>query len=137
MVSTYGERLGQAMRFAKKERKDLAHAIGTTVQAVGAVINGKTTAFTTENNANAAAFLKINAYWLATGKGEMLPCVTSEAPQTSVASLEQALEIVSRAMLLSDELTLDQVRPLLVRLVDQPSRYSEITHRIGILLGKR
>lgn len=75
------------MRFAKKERKDLATAIGKTVQAVGSVINGRTHAFTAENNANAANFLGVNADWLATGKGEM-----AAAPP----ELERLAEVVAR-----------------------------------------
>lgn len=66
---SYGERLKLALETAKKSRKDLAAAMGITVQAIGDVINGKTRAFTAENNARAAAFLSANPSWLATGDG--------------------------------------------------------------------
>jgi phage repressor protein C with HTH and peptisase S24 domain len=66
---SYGERLKLALETAKKSRKDLAAAMGITVQAIGDVVNGKTRAFTAENNARAAAFLSANPSWLATGDG--------------------------------------------------------------------
>ena len=66
---TYGSRLEQALQNAGQSRKELAAAIGRTVQAIGDVINGKTKAFTAENNARAAAFLNVNPDWLATGDG--------------------------------------------------------------------
>lgn len=69
---TYGERLQAAMDFARKRRKDVAGALGITPQAVGDVIRGKSNAFTTENNAKAAVFLKVSSHWLSTGEGEML-----------------------------------------------------------------
>lgn len=68
----YGDRLRTALAYAKKERKELGQALEISVQAVGDAIRGKTKAFTAENNAKAAAFLRVNAHWLATGEGDML-----------------------------------------------------------------
>ena len=70
---TYGSRLKTAITQAKCGRKDLAAAIGISVQAIGDVINGKSNALTAENSAKAAAFLRVSSSWLATGEGEMLP----------------------------------------------------------------
>ena len=66
----YGERLGRALELARKERGQLASALGISSQAVGQVIRGKTGAFTAENNARAARFLEVDSFWLATGEGE-------------------------------------------------------------------
>lgn len=74
----YGDRLKAALVYARKERKELALALEISVQAIGDAINGKTKAFTAENNAKAAAFLRVNPHWLATGEGDM------EATQTNV-----------------------------------------------------
>lgn len=49
------------------------------MQAVGDVINGKSKAFTAENNAKAAEFLKVNSFWLATGDGSMMSDVQPPA----------------------------------------------------------
>lgn len=69
----YGERLEEAIKLAKSSRADLAAAIGKSVQAVGQCITGKTGAFTAENSAKAADFLKVDHYWLATGEGQPRP----------------------------------------------------------------
>ena len=69
---SYGQRLQEALDHSGKGRKALAEAIGRSVQAVGDVINGKSKAFTAENNAKAAEFLKVNSFWLATGDGSMV-----------------------------------------------------------------
>lgn len=50
-------------------------------------------------------------------------------------TLAQALEVVACALMLSDDLTRDQVRPLLARLVDEPGRAPEIVPRIDALLA--
>ncbi|CUI55665.1 helix-turn-helix domain-containing protein [Achromobacter xylosoxidans] len=68
-MNTYGSRLEQALQLAGRERIELANAIDVSVQAIGQVIAGKTKALTAENSAKAARFLKVDAYWLATGEG--------------------------------------------------------------------
>lgn len=73
---TYGERLQKALTASEKTRKQLAVALGCTVQAVGMVITGggkKERGLSAENNVKAAQFLRVDAYWLATGDGEMKP----------------------------------------------------------------
>lgn len=67
---TYGARLNEAIALAKSSRKALAAGLDISVQAIGDVINGKTKAFTAENNAKAARELRVDAHWLATGQGE-------------------------------------------------------------------
>lgn len=71
-TTTYGQRLLEALKAAGKSRRQLATALGITEQAVGNIINGKeTTFFMANNSAEAAAFLDVDHYWLATGKGQM------------------------------------------------------------------
>ena len=69
-MKNYGARLDEALQLARKERLELADAIGVSVQAVGQVIAGKTKALTAENTARAARFLDVDAFWLATGEGK-------------------------------------------------------------------
>ncbi len=69
--NTYGSRLLIAMEAKNATRKDLATALGVSVQAVGDVLRGKSGAFTAENNAKAARNLEVNPNWLATGNGQM------------------------------------------------------------------
>lgn len=70
---TYGSRLKQALTDAKRSRADLAKHLGTSVQAVGQVITGGRSGdqtFTASNNVKAAAYLRVDAHWLATGEGK-------------------------------------------------------------------
>lgn len=69
---TYGSRLKQALTDAKRSRAELAQHLGMTVQAVGQVITGGRSGnqtFTASNNVKAAAYLRVDAHWLATGEG--------------------------------------------------------------------
>ena len=79
----------------------------------------------------------------ATGEGAMQADAGSVGDGLSVANtspgqaqtLGQALGLVACALMLSDDLTRDQVRPLLARLVDEPGRAPEIVPRIDALLA--
>lgn len=69
-MTTYAERLLDALKAAGKSRRQLALAIGVSEQAVGNIVNGgPNTFFMAKNSAEAAAFLGVEHYWLATGKG--------------------------------------------------------------------
>lgn len=82
---TYGARLQEALTHAKKSRRELAAAIGQTVQSIGMVINGKAERLSTVASAKAAAFLRVDHNWLVTGRGAMIPS-TATAPQASQLS---------------------------------------------------
>lgn len=58
-----------------------------------------------------------------------------ESSARSTPTLAQALEVVAGALYAADDLTIDQVRPLLSRLVDEPSRAAEIVPRLSALLS--
>ena len=95
---TYGDRLRTALAYAKKERKELGAALEISVQAVGDAIRGKTKAFTAENNAKAAAFLRVNPHWLATGDGDMEVTKINVIPKIEDgASAAYHLQNVTRA----------------------------------------
>lgn len=70
----YADRLKLAMqhRTPPAQRKDLAAALGISVQALGLVLRGESKSLTAENNAAAAKYLGVNPTWLATNEGEML-----------------------------------------------------------------
>lgn len=69
VVSTYADRFNEGLARPGKSRKGAAEAMGISVQAVGAIANGKSKSATAENNVNAAAYFGCDANWLATGKG--------------------------------------------------------------------
>lgn len=63
----YRDRLLLAMRNAGVDSHALASHLKVTYQAVQKVIKGSTAEFTASNNAKAAAFLGVDATWLALG----------------------------------------------------------------------
>lgn len=67
----YKDRLDRAMLARSVTHRQLAAAIKISYQAVKKVTEGKSTAFTAENNSKVAKFLKISSDWLAAGDGEM------------------------------------------------------------------
>jgi len=85
-----------------------------------------------------AAALNVDPCWLETGKKQdkqydvVLTCIKEQLPEPD---LMLSLKRVSSALQQSDELTLDQVRPLLVRLIDTPIRAPEIVPRLHELLA--
>lgn len=67
----YKERLEMAMKRANVGVTQLATAIEMSYQGVKKVVDGKSSAFSAENNSKAAAALGVSSDWLATGKGLM------------------------------------------------------------------
>lgn len=90
---TYGGRLQQAMTLAKKVRRDLATALGVSVQAIGQVVTSPTSQLTAENSAKAARYLGVDHHWLATGEGEPRPWVK---PVASPMALDLARQFDTR-----------------------------------------
>lgn len=66
----YRERFNEAMRLSGRTDKQIAAELGVPVQTIIKVINGKTKQMRSVNSARAAAFMKVDADWLALGKGE-------------------------------------------------------------------
>lgn len=86
---TYGNRLDKALEAAGKTRKELASAIGCSPQILGMVITGAGKAerfLSVQNHAEAARFLRIDSYWLATGKGTM---------KAGAGEIQKALSLLS------------------------------------------
>jgi len=104
---TYGKRLDQALDYAKKSRKELAHHLGCAPQTIGIVITGAGKAerkLSTDNHSKAVEFLRINGEWLLTGAGEMLPAtatVNLTAPSPTLVATgsasNQAVALIQQA----------------------------------------
>lgn len=69
----YKERLTHALTLASRTTKDLQLHLGVTYQAMKKLDDGKTKVLSAENNARAARFLDVDAFWLATGEGSPRP----------------------------------------------------------------
>ena len=118
----YKDRLEQAMKKSGVTTTALAASLDVSYQAVKKVLDGSTRAFTAANNARAAAVLKVNPNWLATGEGEWedvgAPLASrADAPKHSARVLVEQL-----ANLASDQRpTLRKnLGNLLVELVEHP-----------------
>ena len=102
---TYGERLQKALDNSGKDRKELAYALGCTVQAIGMVITGGGKAermLSTPYNAKAARFLQVSSHWLATNEGVM--DVKLDAQGKELAGLSpDAVEIAVYYDMLADK----------------------------------
>lgn len=86
MENQFGPRLEEALKIAKKDRQELADAIGISVQALSQLIIGKSKSATAENTAKAAKFLGVDFFWLATGQGKPV------GPQTAAIQVSQETE---------------------------------------------
>lgn len=119
-----GERMARALELAGKTRGELAAAMRTSVQAVGQLLNGQTKALSAENCARAAAFLRIDCFWLATGEG-------SPDAGTKVASPRER-ELLDLFGVLPDDEQDELLRSLGER-ADRYRKYAEqIRERMGI-----
>ena len=85
----YSERLKTAMAHANMKTRALSDAIGMTYQGVKKVLDGKSNAFSAENNSRAAAVLGVSPDWLATGAGAM---AATETPRLSAMATTSNVE---------------------------------------------
>ena len=69
-MTTFGERLQEAITNAGRTRAEVASAIGCTVQAIGLCVTGNNASMSAENTARAARYLGCDVFWLATGELE-------------------------------------------------------------------
>lgn len=94
-MSPFGERLQQALDSSGTSRKELAAALGISVQAVGQAINDGR--FSAANTARAARRLNVNWYWLATGEETAEPqaVVLSDVDRAVLAKLAGSSSTVS------------------------------------------
>jgi transcriptional regulator with XRE-family HTH domain len=68
--TTYTQRLAQCMKDLGLEPKDLAAAVGFSIQAAKKLYIGTSKMANAENNVHIAAWLGVSSEWLATGKGD-------------------------------------------------------------------
>lgn len=110
MPTTFSERLDLALSQAQKTRSELAKALrspkggmGVSPSAIGQLLDGKSKAMSAENCLRAARFLSVDAFWLATGEGQMIarsglmPVSTARggvSPETTLAALAALLRAV-------------------------------------------
>ena len=144
----YKQRLNQAMGETTSVRQ-VASALGVSYQAVKKVVDGKSAAFTAENNAKVSKFLRVSPDWLATGLGEMRPPTISSAPPQPTAAEE--LSAITAALRTLDAAGREQAAVLLqsmarnpdgpwagwlTQLISQPQIKSRISDNTDVLRGE-
>jgi hypothetical protein len=147
---TYGKRLDAALKHAKKSRKELADVLGCTPQAIGIVINWageNDRKLETESHSEAAHFLKVSDYWLATGKGDMelpsnqplAPVDTAQSAMKTVATLEQITETLAGYLMQMDDDGRDDAGDVLRKLAHKPENHTRAAAMLGTAFhsGKR
>ena len=97
----YSERLKAAMDRAQMKTRALSDAIGMSYQGVKKVIDGKSNAFSAENNSRAASILGVSPDWLATGTGAMLTAL-AEPSSLALSPAPAPGELVVRVPLLAN-----------------------------------
>lgn len=135
--------LKQRFELLQKEKPgitqaDLARATGAKPPSVNAWFTGETKSMKAETAAIAASLYGVSALWLATGKGPKEPqgiinrAMDDLSLQDSPATgFEQALLTLVTVAQTTDDLTRDQIKPLINRMFDEPARAAEIAARIS------
>lgn len=143
-MTTYKERIAAAMggpEVSSQAVHALAKALGVSYTAIKKVVDpeGKSKTLTAENNAKAAKYLRVNADWLATGKGEMRGAVASNngaaAPAPKEDELLLALTVVAKAIEPTSTIVRDALVPTFSNLVRRPEEVGTIAQTIQNLLG--
>lgn len=137
----YSERLKAAMARAQVKTRTLSDAIGMSYQGVKKVIDGKSNAFSAENNSRAAAALGVSPDWLATGEGSMLHTSASDPGSASLAppapaeiSLGQTLARLGQALERAQPQTRAAVADLLSRYAQDPAQGKSLAQAIEMLV---
>jgi len=131
------ERLKQTRKALGFTQAELASRVGVSQSAIGNIEAGLRER--PRELLSIADVLGVDPSWLETGKNrekqqdiDVIPIMRQQRDTDLLRSLKR----VSSALLHADDLTLDQVRPLLTRLVDTPERNAEIVPRLHALLAQ-
>lgn len=123
---TFSERLSLALSAAVMTPVKLAEELGVTVQAVSQVLSGSTKAMTAANCAKTARILSVDAYWLATGEGEMKP---AQAVQDNMALSEEERDVIVALRVLDPRDRLELVAQLMAKAAAQVAQLEALLGR--------
>jgi transcriptional regulator with XRE-family HTH domain len=123
---TFADRLTLALSAAVMTPVKLAESLGVTVQAVSQVLSGSTKAMTAANCARAARILSVDAYWLATGDGEMRP---AGVVQDTMALSEEERDFIIAMRVLDPRDRLELVAQLMAKAASQVAHLEALLGR--------
>lgn len=102
----YKDRLQRAMNLRGVGKQELADAIGISYQAVRKAVLGLSGAFNAENNAKAAAHLRVSPDWLAANIGDMetgaAPVTQTDAQSAFSSSWPFSPDLLSQVLALDE-----------------------------------
>lgn len=104
----------------------LAEALGVTHQAVSQVLSGATKAMTAANCARTARILSVDAFWLATGEGEMKP---AQVVQDTMALSEEERDVIVALRVLDPRDRLELVTQLMTKAASQVAQLEALLGR--------
>lgn len=138
-MSEYGARLQALMDKKPIDRTRLAAVIGVTYHAIKKVLDGKSE-FSASNLFVVANFFAVNAEWLATGKGAMLPTIsmssaTTDGPHVVAARVTTGLESLTADLLALDGPKRRAVAGLLAQYAVDPVANAALLPAIELLLA--
>lgn len=85
----HNERIKIALTLSQKKASQLQKELGVSPAAMTYLLKGDSKGFSAENNARAARFLEVDAYWLATGEGAPRPMQPWPFPMILPSQYEQ------------------------------------------------
>lgn len=139
----YSDRLKAAMELRGVKVPALAARLGMSYQGAKKAVDGRSKAFSAENNSKAAIWLGVNPDWLATGEGEMLQRTTPDQavptpPSVSAASTEmslgQTLARLGQELGRASPQTRAAVADLLSRYAQNPAQGKSLAQAIEMLV---
>lgn len=128
----YGLRLFTARKQAGLTQTALANAVGMSQSAYQ---EAETTGLKSTYTAQLAAACRVNPQWLATGEGSMSGDATEPRPEAE--ELADAIELLTKALMKTDEFTRGLVRHSLSQLGFDSSGSVNISQKIADLLVKK
>lgn len=129
--SEYGARLYAARKHAGLTQTALAKAAGMSQSAYA---EAETTGLKSTYTAQLAAACGVRPQWLAVGEGRMLDSDTTEDDLPEVEQLASAIELITKALMNTDEFHRGLVRHSLSQLGLDSGESGNISHKIADLL---
>ena len=143
-MSTYQERLKQAMDRAQVGRVLLANKLGVSPQAISQVLNGSTKMFDASNHSKACEALGCRPVWLAMGTGPMqdhrhqlASASTLAEPPAAYLTLGQLVERLGAMLAEQDEIVRTPAATLLAELARRPYDAASIASMITAMVEAR